>query len=112
MTDKQNLVSMIFMLKGNLFFPLFDVFISNQKRQTQDPIRKNMLVSLLENAIKLEKQDTRTFRILTALSSELFSASPAALQDFHDSLRRSGWACPDIQDNPNIIGNAQSDFLI
>ena len=103
---------MIFMLKGNLFFPLFDVFINNQKRQTQDPIRKNMLVSSLENAIKLEKQDTRTFRILTALSSELFSASPAALQDFHDSLRRSGWACPDLQDMHTIIGNRKSDILI
>lgn len=100
------------MLKGNLFFPLFDVFIRNQNRQIEDPVRKNMLISLLENAIKLENQDTRTFRILTSLSSELFSASPAALQDFHESLRRSGWACPDIQDNSNIIGDTESDILM
>lgn len=112
MTDKPNLVSMIFMLKGNLFFPLFDVFIRNQNRQIEDQVRKNMLVSLLENAIKLEKQDTRTFRILTSLSSELFSASPAALQDFHDSLRRSGWTCPDIQDNSNIVGGTEPDILM
>lgn len=111
MTDKPNLVSMIFMLKGNLFFPLFDVFIRNQNGHHEDPVRKNMLVSLLENAIKLEKQDTRTFRMLTSLSSELFSASPAALQDFHDSLRRSGWACPDVQDNYNVIDNTESDIL-